>query len=145
MAKNAVASHSIGNLRFSYPSNWSCAPEESEEGVTLSLQSPGVSFALVASYSSELEPDDLIDQALETLREEHPGLEEEETYDPAWHESSLMEVAFISLDTVSYCWMRSWRVGESTLFVMLQSIEKEAKTARLVFQAICKSFEPDTE
>lgn len=139
MPRQDFASQEAGPIRFAYPSNWRSEPADSEDGLCFYLQSPGVTFGIFGVYPEEMEPEDLIEQAVETLREEHPSLEVEETFDAEWPDSSLLEAVFMSLDTVSYCWLRSWRAEEHTLFVLVQSIDAESKASEAIFQAICRS------
>lgn len=139
MASQAIETYQSGTIRFSHPSNWTREVDRNDDGVTITLQSPGVSFALVAIYPRAEEPGDLIEEAIETLREEHPSLEVEDFPSDDWEDAAAAEVCFFSLDVVSYCWLRSGRVGDSTLLVLLQSADPEAEQAEALFQAMCRS------
>jgi hypothetical protein len=132
----------LDGLRFIAPPGWTREVEHSEEGVVCSMQSTGVSFALVGVYPSNRDPDDVVEQALDSLRQEHPTLEADE-WDEADPEDPIqtIEAVFLSLDVVSYCWLRAWRVGSRTALAMVQSVEPEAERGRLVFRAICQSME----
>lgn len=142
MEKPAIAIYASERVRFAYPANWTSEVDDSEEGKAITLQSQGVSFAVVGIYPDAMEPAELVDQVIESLREEHAGLEVDEPEED-WHDmpdAIAAEALFISLDMVSYCWVRSWRVAGQTLLVFVQSIEPESKMAQGVFNAICRSF-----
>lgn len=142
MAGKETATFSTDSLRFSYPASWSREVEETDDGLGITLQSPGVSFAILGIYEEDHDPDDLVEQAVDSLREEHPGLEVEEIFDEDFPDGMFVEALFISLDTVSYCWIRGWQAHGHSLLVYLQSVEKEADASRQVFQAICRSIVP---
>ena len=133
----------LGGVRFIHPPGWTREVEHSEEGLICSLQSTGVSFAIVGVYPVDSDPDDLLEQAIESLRLEHPGLEVDD-WDEADPEDpiSTLEAVFLSLDMVSYCWLRANRVGSRTVLILVQSIEPEAERGRLVFRALCQSLGP---
>lgn len=141
MATKEIATFANDVVQFAYPVSWTREVDESDDGVAVTLQSPGVTFAIVGIYHAELDPEDLVEQAVESLREEHPSLEVEEVLGKSKGEHVEMEAIFISLDVVSYCWLRSWRLAEASLLVMVQSIEPEAKTGKAIFNAICRSVE----
>lgn len=136
----------LDGVNFLPPPGWSREIEHAEEGVICSMQSSGVTFAIVGLYPEIRHPDDVLEQALDALREEHPALEADE-----WEESApddpyqTIEAVFFSLDTVSYCWIRAWRVGRRTVLAMVQSVEPEAERGRLAFRAICQSMKPAGE
>ena len=131
----------IESIRFAYPSSWQRQIERSDEGVSVSLQSQGVSFAILGIYPDHWDPQDLMEQALDSLREEHPGLEVEEIFDDSQAKVSI-EANFISLDCLARCWLCSWQAGNNSLLVMVQTVEPEAVPSRKVFDAICASVEP---
>ena len=146
MADQGITTIELDGVRFIHPPGWAREVEHSEDGLICSLQSSGVTFALVGIYSEDDDPDDLVELALDSLRQEHPSLEVDD-----WDEAEIddpvqtLEAVFMSLDTVSYCWLRAWRVGRRTVLVMVQSVEPEAERGRLVFRALCQSMQPAGE
>ena len=138
------AVYEIGPVQFAYPLGWQAEATPCEEGASVFLQSSGATFAIVGAYSGQQEPLDLVQQSLESLREEHPGLEAEEMLgqEEFFPDSSGVEALFFSLDVLSYCWIRSWRIGRTSVVVLLQSTEPESHGRRLLFDAICRSVQP---
>ena len=134
----------IGGIRFKLPPRWTAELAEDEDGAAAELQSPSVTFGIVGAYDPAIPPETLVDQALTLLGEEHDSLESEKLLDKTWKSGGVgVEACFMSLDMVSYAWLRSWRVGAGeearTVFVFLQGIEPEADPSRKAFAAICKS------
>jgi hypothetical protein len=128
----------VAGVRFRHPGDWTRELEYGEDGVTVSLQSTGVSFALVGVYPAERKPADLVEQVLDSLRDEHPTLEAEDFEEAEGDDfgDEPLEAMFISLDMVSYCWVAAKPVGDRTALVVVQSIEPEAARGRLVFRAL---------
>lgn len=137
-----------GPFGFWRPRDWSPDPEAGDDETSTTLQSAGASFAIVAAFPADADPERVVVEAIETLREEHPGLELDEIDDD--FENSLasdsepyaQEAVFFTLDTLAYCWLRSWRMPAGTVFVMLQTTEMERPTAESVFDGICRSLAP---
>jgi hypothetical protein len=141
MPKTEIATCELDNLRFAYPSSWIRQPEESEDGVVVTLESPSAAFAIVGVYPEVQVPDDLIEQAHDTLMDEHPTLEIDDYDDEDWTpEISTAEASFLSVDTLVTCRLRSWRQADRTVFVMMQYPDREATLAGGVHQAICRSM-----
>lgn len=129
-------------ITFAYPTNWQLEEIPSTEGASISLQSPGVSFAIVGVYDADVDPTNVVEEALASLREEHPALEAEELFEDEWPDGVTFEALFFSLDMVSYCWLHGWRLQDHTIFVMVQSIQPESDRGMAVFRALCRSIQP---
>lgn len=146
MSEQGLSTIELDGVQFIAPPGWTREIEHSEDGVLCSMQSTGVTFAIVGVYPKGSDPDDLVEEALDSLRQEHPSLEVDD-----WDESDpndpvqTLEAVFMSLDMVSYCWIRAWDVGERTVLTMVQSIEPEAERGRLVFRALCQSMQSTGE
>ena len=146
MSEQSLSTIELDGVQFIAPPGWTREVEHSEDGILCSMQSTGVTFAIVGIYPKGGDPDDLVEEALDSLRQEHPSLEVDD-----WDESDpndpiqTLEAVFMSLDMVSYCWIRAWEVGERTVLAMVQSIEPEAERGRLVFRALCQSMQSTGE
>lgn len=126
----------VDDVRFAFPSDWSEQIGQSGEGIRVDLQSRGNSFGGVGVYPAVQLPVDVISQALTTLREEHPALELEEIHDEEFDEDYAYEAVFFSVDVVSYCWMRCFSHHGKTIFVFIQSDDKESHESEAVFRGI---------
>jgi hypothetical protein len=109
-------------VRFEYPSDWTM--EVIDEGVvmTVDLQHPGGdAFALVRTDESCPEPEELVDQALEAMREEYPQLDSSpvtEMLDE--HSVAGHDLEFFSLDIATAASIRSFRTPRRTVLVFGQ-------------------------
>lgn len=132
----------LDSLLVAHPREWEVQVEQNEEGVSAFLQSPGVSFGVVGNYSRDNDPEDLVEQILDSVREEHPGLELEpmEVDERNFPQGVGVEGMFMTLDTVAYCWVRSWRSADRSVVVFLQCVERESADSEEIFHLICRSI-----
>jgi hypothetical protein len=135
----------VESVRFAHPKTWQAEVDRSEEGVSVFLQSDAVSFGVVGIYPASQEPDEIVEQILDSVRDEHPGIEVEsldfdaERYDDAVASEGL----FMTLDMVAYCWVMSWRLPHQTIVVYVQCIQPEAGECEEIFHGICQSVSGD--
>lgn len=134
----------LGTVSFSHPDSWATETHEDPDGTTIYLQSEAVAFGIVALYADDVDPQDVVEQAADSLREEHPGLE----LDPMeldarrFADGVAYEGLFMTLDTVAYCWIQSWRIAGRCALVFIQSVEKESADCEEAFFRMCESFVP---
>jgi len=131
-----------GKLRFMYPENWQVDRQETEEGWTVSVQSPGTAFLLISSYEERPAVKDVLETALTTLRQDYSELEAEPAQETiARHPSEGFDIDFFSLDTVNSCSIRSFRTRASTYLILSQSSGLEDQTTLQVLKAIRVSLQ----
>ena len=124
-----------------FPADWTAETGRSDEGVHLELASGVVTFALVAVVDFPADPEDLAQQALDSLAAEHPGLEIEDLFSEGRLSAAVTrEATFISLDTVSTAWVRAWSTDSDAVLVFVQTIEPEREMAAAAFDMICASL-----
>jgi hypothetical protein len=133
----------LDTVTFSHPDSWAAETHEDADGTTVYLQSEAVAFGIVALYSEDVDPQDAVEQAMDSLREEHPGLELDpmDLDDRIFADGVAHEGLFMTLDTVAYCWIQSWRIAGRCALVFMQSVEKESADCEEAFFRICRSFE----
>jgi hypothetical protein len=78
-----------GGLRFQYPENWRLEREESDDGWTISLQSPETAFMLISVNSEVTSTDEMLQTTLDALKADYEDLEFDETVEsiagqPRW-------------------------------------------------------------
>ena len=133
----------VESVRFAHPKSWQAEVDRNEEGTSVFLQSDGVAFGVVGIYPSSQDPDEVVEQILDSVREEHPGLEVEsldfdgDKFDDAVGSEGL----FMTLDMVAYCWVMCWRLPHQTVVVYVQCIQPEAGDSEEIFQGICDSVQ----
>ena len=133
-------------IRFQYPENWRLEREESEEGWTVSLQSPSTAFMLLTVNQDDPSPDEMLATTLEALRSDYPDLEFDDCVDSLAGQPAVgHDIRFTSLDLTNTCWTRSFYTAEGTILVLWQVNDLELEQAEPVLRAICSSFEVETE
>jgi len=133
-------------IRFQYPENWRLEREESEEGWTVSLQSPSTAFMLLTVNQDDPSPDEMLATTLEALRSDYPDLEFDDCVDSLAGQPAVgHDIRFTSLDLTNTCWTRSFYTAEGTVLVLWQVNDLELEQAEPVLRAICSSFEVETE
>ena len=135
-----------GGIRFRYPDNWQLEREDSEEGWTVSVQSPGTAFLMLCLREDLPTPDDMTEAALEALKADYPDLEADECVASLAGQPAVgHDIRFFSLDLTNTCWTRSICTPQGTLLVLCQANDLELEEAGAVLQAICASLEVDDE
>lgn len=144
-SRTKAAKLTLGNVAFLQPPDWQLEASPDTDADSMTLQGPGASFAILAAFPADADPERIVIEAIDTLREEHASLELEDIDDD--FESQLgseadaygQEAAFFSIDTLVYCWLRAWRLSDATAFVMLQSTDAAREDSEAVFQGLCRS------
>lgn len=129
-------------IRFRYPATWQLEREESEEGWSITLQSPGTAFLLLCVREDAPNPQELAESALEAFREEYKELEVEECLQQIAGQAAIgHEIHFFSFDLTNTCWTRSFYSGAGTVLLMFQSNDLELEAYEPLAKAICASLE----
>jgi hypothetical protein len=133
-------------ISFLYPENWQFQREESENGWTVTLQSPDTAF-LVVSYDSSMPDNDLMAQtALDALRGEYKDLETEECLETVAGQPAVgHDVRFFSFDLTNTCWIRSLYSARGTVLVLWQANDLELELTEPVLRAICASLKVEED
>src|SRR4051794_18951823 len=98
-----------GGIRFQYPENWRLEREDTEEGWTLSLQSPDTAFALISVNENSPSSEDMLAAALDALKSEYKDVEVQDCVDTIAGQPAVgQDIRFISLDLTNTCWTRSF-------------------------------------
>ena len=141
-----VASFEESGIRLRYPENWKLEREESEEGWTISVNSPETAFFMLSLREDMPSSDSLVETTLATLREIYPELEADECTDSLAGQPAVgHDIRFFSLDLTNTCWIRSIYSAQGTLLVMCQFNDLESEKYEMVLRAICASIELEDE
>jgi hypothetical protein len=126
-----------GVVAFQYPENWPIDRQETDEGWTVSVQSPGTAFLLVSGYSERPEVDEVLRTTLQAMQQDYPELEmEEATEKLAGQSCKGYDINFLSLDTVNACTIRAFHTPDCTILVLAQSSSYDSPTHLAVLEAI---------
>ena len=129
-------------LRFLYPENWLVEQGETEQGWSVTVQSPGTAFLLVSVDKARPSVQQVLDTALATLRDDYPDLEAEPATERiAGRTARGYDVQFFSLDLVNSCLLRGFRAGDQTLLILCQASDLELEAVEPVLRAIRASLE----
>lgn len=128
-------------IRFRYPSTWKPEREESENGWTVLLQSPGTAFVTV-TLDMEMPPvEQVAQEALNTLKEDYPALEAEMAVETIAGQMALgHNIQFFSLDLTNTCYTRSFYCDQGTVLILAQTNDLELEEVEQIFRAIWASL-----
>lgn len=128
-------------IQFKYPENWQLQREDNEDGWTVSVQSPDTAFLMVSLRADMPSPEDMAAAALETMREDYPELEAEDTVGSIAGQPALgHDIRFFSLDLTNTAFIRCFYCAYGTVLVLCQFNDLEAETNEPVLRAICASL-----
>jgi len=128
-------------LSFSYPDDWGLEHEVAENGWTVTLQSPGAAFAMIQLDRDLPEPQQMVQQARETLEGDYPSLEAESALETVAGEMAVgHDMEFFSLDMLNTCWTRSFYGAAGTVFVLCQASGADQEDYEGVLRALTASM-----
>jgi hypothetical protein len=137
-----VSEFEEAGIRFKYPENWRLVREETEEGWSVSVQSPETAFLMLCLREDMPTPHEVTETALEALREDYPELEAEEIAESLAGKPAVgHDIRFFSFDLTNTCWTRSFYGAGGTVFVLCQFNDLESDKNELVLRAICASLQ----
>jgi hypothetical protein len=128
-------------IGLSFPENWKLDLEDSENGWTISLQSPDTAFLLVSLYEDMPESAEVAQTTLDAMRAEYEDLESEEIFETVAGQPAVgHDIRFFSLDLTNTCWVRSFYGANGTVLVFWQTTDMELIKNGPVLDAICASL-----
>jgi hypothetical protein len=124
-----------------YPDNWQLDREESEDGWTLLLQSPGTAFLTLTCDRSGATVEEIAAAALDALQADYPALEAQPQVDSLAGQMAVgHDIQFFSLDLTNTCWTRSFYGADGVLLMLCQTNDLELEQYEPVLRAICASL-----
>jgi hypothetical protein len=129
-------------IRFLYPDNWTLDESEMLEGnSTVSVYSPGGAFWSIIAHPPELDPADLVDAALEAMRQEYDELDAEPFHDViSGYEVVGSDLNFYCLDLTNTAQIRSFSTDDASYLVLCQADDREYDEIGGVFEAMTRSL-----
>jgi hypothetical protein len=137
-------------FEFLYPDNWRLDESRTEDGLTISLQSPYSMFVFVNCYEKPLDEkpldaQDVADQALETMVQEYTELDSEPVSETIGDIPAVgHDVNFFSLDLTNTCWIRAFSAGDHTVLIFAQTNDLDLDQGEMAFRGICASLKLST-
>ena len=128
-------------VSFDYPDNWQLDREESTEGWTIQLQSPGTAFLILTCDRSGATTEEIVDAALDALKGEYPELEVQSQVETLAGQMAIgHDIQFFSFDLTNTCWTRSIYHADGVLLLLCQCNDLELERYEPVLRAICASL-----
>ncbi len=139
-----IATYENSAVRFNYPEGWTVDETESEDGPTISLQSPFSMFVFVTLYDRTRSPQDVADQALAAMQQEYSEIDVAAVEEMIAGRAAVgHDVNFFSLDLTNTCWIRAMATARHTLLIFAQANDLDLETAEPTLRAICASLKLD--
>ncbi|MGE3821190.1 MAG: hypothetical protein AB7I30_17390 [Isosphaeraceae bacterium] len=130
-------------IHFRYPDDWELDVTEEGAVTTIALHSTtGPAFALVTLDENRHDPSEIVNQALEVLQEEYPGLDSTPAREMiGGYKAMGHDVEFFSLDMMSTCAIRCFRTHRRTVLLFGQWSDLEGEETGEVLADLRRSFE----
>jgi hypothetical protein len=128
-------------ISFVCPEGWSLEREPTDDGWTVTLQSPGTAFAMVRLDKSMPAVQDVAAATLEALRADYPELEADTAVETIAGEMAVgHDVEFFSLDLSVTAWTRCFYGLAGTVLVLCQVSGADDEEYEPALRAICASM-----
>ncbi len=130
-----------GAVRFDYPENWTLE-EESDGGQQMAtVYSPGGGFWSLSIARREVDPQSLVETAVQVLREEYDEVDAEAVDVVIGEQPTIgYDVNFYCLDLTNTTLIRSFRSAAATCLVIAQAEDREFDKIAPVFDAMLHSL-----
>jgi hypothetical protein len=133
-------------ISFRYPDNWRLDREDSADGWTVLLQSPGTAFLTLTCDQSGATPGELASAALAALQADYPALEARPQVDNLAGQMAVgHDIQFFSLDLTNTCWTRALDSAAGAVLILYQTNDLELDEYEPVLRAICASLAVEEE
>jgi hypothetical protein len=134
------------SVSFDFPDDWQLDREESADGWTVMLQSPGTAFLTLTCDQSGATAEEIAAAALETLKADYPTLEVQPQIDTLAGQMAVgHDLQFFSLDLTNTCWTRSIYSPDGVVLLLCQTNDLELEQYEPVLRAICASLKVEEE
>jgi hypothetical protein len=129
-------------IRFMYPDNWTLDESEALEGNdTVTVYSPDGAFWSIIMHPPGLEPKDLVDAAVDAMRDVYDELDAETGQETIGERTVVSsEMNFYCLDLTNTAIARSFATPTATYLLLCQADDREFEEVGPVFEAITRSL-----
>jgi hypothetical protein len=141
-----AATFDSDGIQFLYPENWNLQREDTENGWSVTVQSPETAFLFVAFNAEMPEPEAMALTALEALQEEYKDLETEDRVESVAGQPAVgHDVRFFSFDLTNSGWIRSFFSSRGTVLMMWEANDLELEQNEPVLRAITASLKVEED
>lgn len=134
-----TATYQQENLKFLYPENWTLSDDPKEPlPRAITLESPGGHITWsVHLYPTDADMDQVLDETLETLRENYEDLEvSTETLDFSLFEGKAFGALFFCLDFLVRIKLQIYQTPNYSVLLWYQCEDRDYDAQQMVFEAI---------
>jgi hypothetical protein len=132
-------------LRFEYPSDWQLATEQLEDGLSIMVSGAGTTFCSFLLMPDRPAVATVLKNAIDTYRESYDEIDSEPFEGRIADRATRgYDVDFYCLELLNSAWLRAFRTGRYTVFIMFQSGFDDPE-ARSLFDSICASVDCNAE
>jgi hypothetical protein len=132
-------------LRFEYPPDWELTTEQLEDGLSIMVSGAGTTFCSFLLMPDRPAVATVLKNALDAYRESYDEIDSEAVEGRiADRPARGYDVDFYCLELLNSAWLRAFRTGRYTVFMMFQSGFDEPD-ARSIFDSICASVDVNAE
>jgi len=132
-------------LKFAYPSDWQVSEEHQPDGLSVMVSSGGTAFCSFMLMPDRPAVAKVLKTALEAFSESYDEIDSEAVECRlASRPARGFDVDFYCLELLNSAWLRAFRTGRYTVFMMFQSGFDEPD-AREIFDEICQSLDCNAE
>ena len=137
-----TACYDKAGLRFLYPETWKVTEEQiTEMPLSLTVESPGGGFWVIMIYDADVEPAVLVEQVVDSMRDEYEGVETTPVERPFGDSMGTgFDMFFYCLDFVVHARVLAVRGLGKTMLTMWQAEDREFESLEPVFLAMTTSL-----
>lgn len=139
------AHYNTEGLQFAYPAEWTVSEEQTADGLSVMISSAGTAFCSVLLMPDRPEVRTVLKSALAAFDESYEEVDSEPVECRlAGRPARGYDVDFYCLELLNSAWLRAFRTGRYTVFLLFQSGFDEPH-ARDIFDGICSSLDCNAE
>jgi hypothetical protein len=129
------------SISFDYPDDWQLDREESADGWTVLLQSPGTAFLTLTCDQTGATIEEVAEAALDAIKTDYPTLDAQPQIDTLAGQMAVgHDIQFFSLDLTNTCWTRSIYSPDGVVLLLCQTNDLELEQYEPVLRSICASL-----
>lgn len=132
-------------LQFAYPADWTVSEEQTADGLSVMITSSGTAFCSFLLMPDRPDIRTVLKSALVAFDESYAEVDSEPVECRlASRAARGYDVDFYCLELLNAAWLRAFRTGRYTVFLLFQAGFDEPH-ARDIFDAICNSLDVNAE
>ena len=129
-------------IRFEFPENWQVdVPTEAAADISITVSSPETAFWSLTRYRGTVNPTELLEQVLATMKDEYPELEFDTAADHVEDQPMVgYDLNFFCLDLSNTAWFRGFQREKTTYLLFCQAEDREMERVEPVLHAMTVSL-----